>query len=141
MIHFLLQPFMNPKSFYFYVSFEQNDLKICILAHFAHYVRCMGKISFWTQSNAHDSFSITAIHESQCCMSAIGDGLSRMLPTPFGTRRSNDVTQPSNSVTRINSPGQRFTATHGINAEVGFLDFPRNYSIAVEFSNQSIDWK
>ena len=63
--------------------------------------------------------SISAIHESQCCISAIGDGLSRMLPSPFGTSRSNaDVSRSYNSVTRINSPGQRFTATHGISAKV-----------------------
>jgi len=61
-----------------------------------------------------------AIHESQCCISAIGDGLSRMLPSPFGTSRSNaDVSRSYNAVTRINSPGQRFTATHGISAKAG----------------------
>ena len=68
-------------------------------------------------------FSVAAIHESHCCMSIIGDGLSRMLPSPFGgTKRSNDVSRSySNTVTRINSPGQRFTATHGISAEVGYF--------------------
>ena len=35
-----------------------------------------------------------------------------------GTQRSIDMLPVSKSVTRINSPGQRFTATHGITAMV-----------------------
>lgn len=48
-----------------------------------------------------------------------------MIPSAFGTQRSsaNGVALTgglkSNSVTRINSPGQRFTATHGISAKAG----------------------
>ena len=64
----------------------------------------------------------TIIPNSEACFSTINDSLSRFFPSsPFGTKRSNEVARsrkgPSTSVTRINSPGQRFTATHGIGAQ------------------------
>lgn len=70
-------------------------------------------------------FQISAlINESFGCLSAFNDGLSRMLPSPFGTQRSQQnagiYKAPGKSaMTRINSPGQRFTATHGISAKAG----------------------
>ena len=49
--------------------------------------------------------------------------MSSFLPKSFGggTQRSSDggpQRRFSKAVTRINSPGQRFTATHGISAKV-----------------------
>jgi len=61
-----------------------------------------------------------AVYESQSCITSIRNGIERILPNPFGgTKRSHDVLQSRSTVTRINSPGQRFTATHGINANAG----------------------
>ena len=59
------------------------------------------------------------IPESNSCSSL----MSSFLPKSFGgaTQRSSDggpQRRFSKSVTRINSPGQRFTATHGISAKV-----------------------
>ena len=63
--------------------------------------------------------SLAAVYESQSCITSIRNGIERILPNPFGgTKRSHDVLQSRSTVTRINSPGQRFTATHGINANV-----------------------
>lgn len=60
------------------------------------------------------------IPESNSCSSL----MSSFLPKSFGggTQRSSDggaQRRFSKSVTRINSPGQRFTATHGISAKAG----------------------
>ena len=53
-----------------------------------------------------------------------------MLPSPFGTSRSNaDVSRSYNAVTRINSPGQRFTATHGISAKVSTVWKFQNFTV------------
>ena len=55
-----------------------------------------------------------------CCGSFFG--LERMFSSPFGTQRSTNELSTESShagITRINSPGQRFTATHGISAKRG----------------------
>ena len=60
--------------------------------------------------------------DTECCLSSFQDGISRYLPTFGGSQRSADVSARRSSgpsVTRINSPGQRFTATHGIGAKAG----------------------
>ena len=62
------------------------------------------------------------IPESNSCSSLV----SSFLPKSFGggTQRSSDggpQRRFSKAVTRINSPGQRFTATHGISAKVRHL--------------------
>lgn len=78
-----------------------------------------------TNKNNFTFVSAFCLHESQCCIPALS-GISRMLDefNPFGmlgTQRSNDIygSSTQNSITRINSPGQRFTATHGITARAG----------------------
>ena len=68
-------------------------------------------------------FNFPALQPSECCISFFSDGLSRILPSGFGTQRSTNAifsaTGSPTGVTRINSPGQRFTATHGIGADAG----------------------
>ena len=71
------------------------------------------------------------IPESNSCNSF----MSSFLPKSFGggTQRSSDggpQRRFSKAVTRINSPGQRFTATHGISAKVRNL-----LTLQVDFYN------
>ena len=73
-----------------------------------------------------NNFLAVLIQDSNCCLSHINDGLSRMLnSSPFGTKSSTprfsgiSAKKYTSEYTRINAPGQRFTATHGISAKKG----------------------
>ena len=71
------------------------------------------------------NFFAVLIPDSNCCLSHINEGLSRMLnSSPFGTKSSTPrfsgisaAKKYTSEYTRINAPGQRFTATHGISAK------------------------
>ena len=74
----------------------------------------------------YPNFLSVLIQDSNCCLSHINDGLSRMLnSSPFGTKSSTprfsgiSAKKYTSEYTRINAPGQRFTATHGISAKKG----------------------
>ncbi len=71
-------------------------------------------------SSFSHSSPVSVSNGVDCCGSFFG--LERMFSSPFGTQRSTNELSTESShagITRINSPGQRFTATHGISAKRG----------------------
>ena len=69
-------------------------------------------------------FSISVIiPQSHSCKSLVPEFLSRSFGSGSTQRSSSGAPRReyTKSVTRINSPGQRFTATHGISAKVKFI--------------------